>query len=87
MVENIFKICLMPKVNAGGYFRSKRLLSTTHYYKKYGIMCCIVLKTYYLCDVIGDKPVKSCHEFLKYSKVLVLFSTTSRKGQKARLRV
>lgn len=30
-------------------------------------MCCIVLKTYYLCDVIGDKPVKSYHEFLKYS--------------------
>ncbi len=28
-------------------------------------MCCIVLKTYYLCDVIGDKPVKSYHKVLK----------------------
>jgi hypothetical protein len=39
-------------------------------------MCCIVLKIYYLCDVIGDKPVKSYHKFLKYSKVSVLFSAT-----------
>jgi hypothetical protein len=30
-------------------------------------MCCIVLKFYYLCVVIGDKPVISNHEFLKYS--------------------
>jgi hypothetical protein len=30
-------------------------------------MCCIVLKRYYLCVVIGDKPVKTYHKFLKYS--------------------
>jgi len=46
-------------------FVGKRLIFTTHYYKKYGIMCCIVLKTYYLCVVIGDKPVKSYHKVLK----------------------
>ena len=31
-------------------------------------MCCIVLKFYYLCVVIGDKPVIPGHKFLKYSK-------------------
>ena len=27
---------------------------TASYYKKYGIVCCIVLKLYYLCDVIEE---------------------------------
>ena len=34
-------------------------------------MCCIVLKLYYLCVVIGDKPVISYHEFLKYSSLTI----------------
>jgi hypothetical protein len=58
----------MGKVNTVKAFRQKQLISTTHYYKKYGIMCCIVLKFYYLCVVIGDKPVIPGHKFLKYSK-------------------
>ena len=32
-------------------------------------MFCIVLKFYYLCVVIGDKPVKTYHKFLKYSPI------------------
>jgi hypothetical protein len=55
----------MGKVNTVKAFRQKQLISTTHYYKKYGIMCCIVLKLYYLCVVIGDKPVISSHKVLK----------------------
>lgn len=38
-------------------------------------MCCIVLKLYYLCVVIGDKPVKTCHQFLKYSTYNLIFAT------------
>jgi hypothetical protein len=53
------------KANAAKGFRQKQLIFTTHYYKKYGIMCCIVLKFYYLCVVIGDKPVISSHKVLK----------------------
>jgi len=34
-----------------------RLIASTHYCKKYGIMCCIVLKLYYLCDVIGKNRI------------------------------
>ena len=37
-------------------------------------MCCIVLKFYYFCDVIRDKPVKSYHEFLKYSTITIWFT-------------
>jgi hypothetical protein len=36
-------------------------------------MCCIVLKFYYLCVVIGDKPVISGHKFLKYSHEKIIF--------------
>lgn len=31
-------------------------------------MCCIVLKHYYLCVVVGIKPVKPHLKFLNYSK-------------------
>ena len=31
---------------------------STHYYKKYGIMCCIVLKYYYLCVRNPDLVIK-----------------------------
>ena len=36
-------------------------------------MCCIVLEFYYLCVVIGDKPVRSYHKFLKYSTHNLIF--------------
>ena len=45
-------------------------MPTTHYYKKYGIMFCIVLYFYYLCVVKGDKPVISAHKSsFKYSQL------------------
>lgn len=53
------------KLNTDKAFGTAQLIFSTSYYKKYGIMCCIVLKFYYLCVVIGDKPVKSCHKVLK----------------------
>jgi len=37
-------------------------------------MCCIVLEFYYLCVVIGDKPVISSHKFLKYSTHNLIFA-------------
>jgi hypothetical protein len=52
----------MGKLNTVKGFILKQLMSTAYYYKKYGIMCCIVLKFYYLCVVIGDKPVISGHK-------------------------
>jgi hypothetical protein len=55
----------MGKVNTVKTSGQKQLIFTAHYYKKYGIMCCIVLKLYYLCVVIGDKPVISSHKVLK----------------------
>ena len=48
-------------------FKENRLIATTHYCKKYGIMCCIVLKSFYICDVIERNRIsisqKYSHEF------------------------
>lgn len=33
-------------------------MATTNYYKKYGIMCCIVLKRYYLCVIKVSEAAK-----------------------------
>ncbi len=44
-------------------------------------MCCIVLELYYLCVVIGDKPVISSHKFLKYSNGKSIFTTPLSPGE------
>ena len=47
-----------------------RLMATTHYCKKYGIMCCIVLKCYYLCDVIEKNRID-----LSQKSIAMIFKT------------
>ena len=55
----------MPKLNTVKGFIKNQLIFSASYCKKYGIMCCIVLKTYYLCDVIGINRLISAHIVLK----------------------
>ncbi len=50
--KNIFLPQKFMKAFTVKVFRQNRLIATTHYCKKYGIMCCIVLKSFYICDVI-----------------------------------
>ena len=45
----INKIFLSTKLNTGKDLEKNKLMFRASYYKKYGIMCCIVLKSYYLC--------------------------------------
>ncbi len=43
------------KLNTALAFMNNLLLCKSSYFKINGIMCCIVLKTYYLCFVIAKK--------------------------------
>ena len=60
-----------------------RLIFTTHYCKKYGIMCCIVLKCFYLCDVIGENRFSISQKSIAMNKLFFvkIFATPSPAGE------
>jgi hypothetical protein len=60
-----------------------RLMATTHYCKKYGIMCCIVLKTYYLCDVIEKNRIDLSQKSIAMNKLFFakIFTTPFSAGE------
>jgi hypothetical protein len=61
--QNILKINQkITQPFTGLIYMQNRLTATTHYCKKYGIMCCIVLKLYYLCDVIEKHRINLSHK-------------------------
>jgi hypothetical protein len=67
--QSIFKINQkITKPFTGLICMQSRLMATTHYCKKYGIMCCIVLKCYYLCDVIEKHRINLSPQSIAMNK-------------------
>ena len=64
-------------------YGQNRLIATTHYYKKYGIMCCIVLKYLYLCGVIGENRFSISQKSIAMNKLIFakIFATPSPAGE------
>jgi len=58
-------------------------MATTHYCKKYGIMCCIVLKSYYLCDVIEKNRIDLSQKSIAMNKLFFakIFTTSFPAGK------
>jgi hypothetical protein len=61
----------------------KWLIFTTYYCKKYGIMCCIVLKCFYLCDVIEENRFSISQKSIAMNKLFFvkIFATPSPAGE------